>query len=103
MVVKRSGAAFALRCHDGVSSRGADLNNTLVIDGDRLMNGELLRFHDEFVRHKILDAVGDMKLAGAPLLARYEGRRSSHTLSNALLRALFSDEGNYERVTGAKS
>jgi UDP-3-O-[3-hydroxymyristoyl] N-acetylglucosamine deacetylase len=76
-------------------SRGADLNNTLVIDGDRLMNPELLRFPDEFVRHKILDAVGDMKLAGAPLLARYEGRRSSHTLNNALLRALFSDPANY--------
>jgi UDP-3-O-[3-hydroxymyristoyl] N-acetylglucosamine deacetylase len=84
-------------------SRGADLNNTLVVDGDRLMNAELLRFPDEFVRHKILDAVGDMKLAGAPFLARYEGRRSSHTLNNALLRALFSDSANYERVTGAKS
>jgi UDP-3-O-[3-hydroxymyristoyl] N-acetylglucosamine deacetylase len=79
-------------------SRGADLSNTLVIDGDRLMNPELLRFPDEFVRHKILDAIGDMKLAGTPLLARYEGRRSSHTLNNALLRALFSDPANYERV-----
>jgi UDP-3-O-[3-hydroxymyristoyl] N-acetylglucosamine deacetylase len=81
-------------------SRGADLSNTLVIDGDRLMNPELQRFADEFVRHKILDAVGDMKLAGAPLLARYEGRRSSHTLNNALLRALFSDPANYERIAG---
>ena len=77
-------------------SRGADLSNTLVIDGDRLMNPEILRFPDEFVRHKILDAVGDMKLAGAALLARYEGRRSSHTLNNALLRALFADPANYE-------
>jgi UDP-3-O-[3-hydroxymyristoyl] N-acetylglucosamine deacetylase len=50
-----------------------------------------------------LDAIGDMKLAGAPLLARYEGRRSSHTLNYALLRALFSDEGNYERVTSSES
>ena len=83
-------------------SRGADLKNTLVIDGDTLMNPELQRFPDEFVRHKILDAIGDMKLAGAPLLARYEGRRSSHTLNNALLRALFSDAANYDRVTGAK-
>jgi UDP-3-O-[3-hydroxymyristoyl] N-acetylglucosamine deacetylase len=83
-------------------SRGADLKNTLVIDGDTLMNPELQRFPDEFVRHKILDAIGDMKLAGAPLLARYEGRRSSHTLNNALLRTLFSDAANYERVTGAK-
>lgn len=78
--------------------RGADLHNTLVIDGDRLMNPELQRFSDEFVRHKILDAVGDLKLAGAPLIARFEGRRSSHALNNALLRALFADAGNYERI-----
>jgi len=84
-------------------SRGADLTNTLVIDQDKLMNPELLRFPDEFVRHKILDSVGDMKLAGAPLLARYEGRRSSHTLNNALLRQLFSDPANYERISGAKN
>jgi UDP-3-O-[3-hydroxymyristoyl] N-acetylglucosamine deacetylase len=79
--------------------RGADLRNTLVVDGDRLLNPELQRFPNEFVRHKILDAIGDLKLAGAPLIARFEGRRSSHTLNNALLRALFADPGNYERVT----
>ena len=78
--------------------RGADLRNTLVVDGDRLLNPELQRFPDEFVRHKILDAIGDLKLAGAPLIARFEGRRSSHSLNNALLRALFADSGNYERV-----
>jgi UDP-3-O-[3-hydroxymyristoyl] N-acetylglucosamine deacetylase len=79
-------------------ARGADLRNTLVIDGDHLLNPELQRFPDEFVRHKILDAIGDMKLAGAPLVARFEGHRSSHTLNNALLRALFADPANYERV-----
>ena len=78
--------------------KGADLHNTLVVDGDRLCNPELQRFRDEFVRHKILDAIGDLKLAGAPLLARFEGRRSSHALNNALLRALFSGSDNYERV-----
>jgi len=78
--------------------RGADLTNTLVIDGNRLLNPELRRFPDEFVRHKILDAIGDLKLAGAPLTARFEGHRSSHTLNNALLRALFADPANYERV-----
>jgi UDP-3-O-[3-hydroxymyristoyl] N-acetylglucosamine deacetylase len=78
--------------------RGADLRNTLVIDGDRLLNPGLQRFPDEFVRHKILDAIGDLKLAGAPLLARFEGRRSSHALNNALLRALFADPENYERI-----
>ena len=77
-------------------ARGADLTNTLVIDGDGVLNGQLQRFPDEFVRHKILDAIGDMKLAGMPILARFEGRRSSHALNNALLRALFSDPRNYE-------
>ena len=75
--------------------RGADLTNTLVIDGDVLLNPELRRFPDEFVRHKILDAVGDMKLAGYPLIARFEGRKSSHALNNQLLRALFADPANY--------
>ena len=78
--------------------RGADLHNTLVIDGDALMNPELQRFPDEFVRHKILDAVGDLKLAGAPLVARFEGHRSSHALNNALLRVLFADARNFQRV-----
>lgn len=75
--------------------RGADLKNTLVVDGDALMNPELSRYSDEFVRHKILDAIGDMKLAGAPLQARFEGRRSSHALNNAALRTLFADPANY--------
>ena len=75
--------------------RGADLTNTLVIDGDTLMNASLQRYKDEFVRHKILDAVGDLKLAGLPLIARFEGRKSSHSLNNQLLRALFADPANY--------
>jgi UDP-3-O-[3-hydroxymyristoyl] N-acetylglucosamine deacetylase len=75
--------------------RGADLSNTLVIDGDTLMNAPLQRFRDEFVRHKILDAVGDLKLAGLLVIARFEGRKSSHMLNNQLLRALFSDPANY--------
>ncbi len=57
-----------------------------------------MRFADEFVRHKILDAVGDLALAGAPLLARFEGVRSGHALNNRLLRALFADPANYEVV-----
>jgi len=77
---------------------GANFENTLVVDGDHLCNPEMQRFPDEFVRHKMLDAIGDMKLAGAPLIARFEGRRSSHALNAALLRALFSDSANYETV-----
>jgi UDP-3-O-[3-hydroxymyristoyl] N-acetylglucosamine deacetylase len=78
--------------------RGASLANTLAIDGDRVVNANLLRFPDEFVRHKILDAIGDMALAGAPLIARFEGKRSGHALNNALLRALFADPSNYTAV-----
>jgi len=79
-------------------ARGATRLNTLAIDGDRLLNPELLRFRDEFVRHKILDAIGDLALAGAPIVGCFEGRRSGHALNNALLRSLFADPGNYEVV-----
>lgn len=79
-------------------ARGASLENTLVIDGPRIVNETVLRFADEFVRHKILDAIGDMKLAGAPLIGRFEGHCSSHKLNNELLHALFADPDNYERV-----
>jgi UDP-3-O-[3-hydroxymyristoyl] N-acetylglucosamine deacetylase len=77
---------------------GASLENTLAIEGDVVVNAQLMRFPDEFVRHKILDAIGDMALAGGPLLARFEGVRSGHALNNALLRQLFADPGNYEIV-----
>ncbi len=77
---------------------GASLANTLAIDGDAVLNRELMRFPDEFVRHKILDAIGDMALAGAPLIARFEGLRSGHGLNNALLRALYADPANYAWV-----
>jgi UDP-3-O-[3-hydroxymyristoyl] N-acetylglucosamine deacetylase len=77
---------------------GASLDNTLAIDGDTVMNREKMRFADEFVRHKILDAIGDMALAGAPLIARFEGVRSGHGLNNALLRKLFSEPANYAWV-----
>ena len=76
--------------------RGASLDNTLAIEGDSVVNASLMRFPDEFVRHKILDAVGDMALAGAPLVARFEGEKSGHATNNALLRALFAHPSNYE-------
>jgi UDP-3-O-[3-hydroxymyristoyl] N-acetylglucosamine deacetylase len=82
-------------------ARGASLDNTLAIEGDRVINAGLMRFPDEFVRHKILDALGDLALAGAPIIGRFDGRRSGHALNNALLRALFSDPDNFEMVTPA--
>lgn len=78
---------------------GASLHNTLAIDGDKVLNADIMRFPDEFVRHKILDAVGDLALAGMALLARFEGVRSGHALNNQLLRALFADPVNYRLVT----
>ncbi len=77
-------------------AKGASLANTLALDDSGVINREHQRFADEFVRHKILDAIGDMALAGAPLLARFEGRKSGHATNNALLRALFADPKNYE-------
>jgi UDP-3-O-[3-hydroxymyristoyl] N-acetylglucosamine deacetylase len=76
-------------------ARGASLANTLALDDSGVINRDTQRFADEFVRHKILDAIGDMALAGSPLIARFEGKKSGHTTNNALLRALFSDPANY--------
>lgn len=79
-------------------AKGASLENTLALDETGVINKDRQRFADEFVRHKILDAIGDMALAGAPLIARFEGTRSGHSLNNQLLRALFADPANYEMV-----
>jgi UDP-3-O-[3-hydroxymyristoyl] N-acetylglucosamine deacetylase len=76
-------------------ARGASLANTLALDDSGVVNRDAQRFADEFVRHKILDAIGDMALAGGPLIARFEGKKSGHATNNALLRALFSDPANY--------
>lgn len=79
-------------------ARGASLKNTLAIEDGRIVNAALMRFPDEFVRHKILDAIGDLALAGMTILARFEGYCSGHALNNALLRALFANSSNYESV-----
>ena len=72
-------------------ARGGSLDNAVVISGDRILNPTGLRYTDEFVRHKMLDAVGDLALAGGPVLGHFHGARSGHTLNNKLLRALFAD------------
>ncbi|TMJ89374.1 MAG: UDP-3-O-acyl-N-acetylglucosamine deacetylase [Alphaproteobacteria bacterium] len=71
---------------------GASLENTLVVSDNRILNPEGPRFPDEFVRHKVLDAVGDLALAGAPLLGTYRSVRGGHKLNHALLCALMADE-----------
>ena len=80
-------------------ARGASLENTLALDDKGVVNEGLLRFPDEFVRHKILDAIGDMALAGAPLKARFHGVRSGHATNNALLRVLFADPDAFRVIT----
>ena len=72
-------------------ARGGSLENAVVVDQARVLNPAGLRMPDEFVRHKLLDAVGDLALAGAPLRGRFVAHRSGHTLNNRLLQALFAD------------
>ena len=70
---------------------GASLENTLVVSEDRIVNEGGLRFPDEFVRHKVLDAIGDLALAGAPILGAYRSVRGGHKLNHAVLTALIAD------------
>ena len=76
-------------------ARGGSLRNAVVVDGARVLNPGGLRMPDEFVRHKLLDAVGDLALAGSPLAGRFIGHRSGHTLNNRLLHALFASSANW--------
>ena len=82
-------------------ARGGTLDNVVVIDQGQVMNPAGLRRPDEFVRHKILDALGDMALLGAPILGRYEGRRGGHALNNALARAVLSAPDAWRLTTPA--
>ena len=72
-------------------ARGASLDNAIVLDGDVVLNPEPLRFRDEFVRHKTLDAIGDLYVIGAPLIGRFETRYGGHALNNRLVRTLMAD------------
>jgi len=80
-------------------ARGGSLENAIVMDEYRILNADGLRYEDEFVRHKILDAIGDLYLVGAPLLASYEAHKSGHGLNNLLLRELLAQPESYEIVT----
>ncbi len=72
-------------------ARGGSLDNAVVISGDHVLNAEGLRYDDEFVRHKLLDAFGDLYLAGGPIIGRFVGQRSGHAHTRRLLAALFAD------------
>jgi UDP-3-O-[3-hydroxymyristoyl] N-acetylglucosamine deacetylase len=78
---------------------GANMDNAIVIDDSRVLNADGLRYDDEFVKHKILDAIGDLFAVGHPLLASYTAYRSGHAMNNQLLRALMADPAAYEIVS----
>lgn len=80
---------------------GASFENTLVVSEDRVLNPEGLRFADEFVRHKVLDALGDLALAGLPLLAAYKTVRGGHKLNHMVLSALMADPTSWRVVEAA--
>jgi UDP-3-O-[3-hydroxymyristoyl] N-acetylglucosamine deacetylase len=79
---------------------GGSLDNAVVVSGDRVLNEGGLRYGDEFVRHKVLDCIGDLALAGAPILGHFQGVRTGHAMNNLLLRELFSNPANYCVVEG---
>jgi UDP-3-O-[3-hydroxymyristoyl] N-acetylglucosamine deacetylase len=80
---------------------GGTLSNAVVVDGDRVLTPGGLRRRDEMVRHKMLDAMGDLALAGLPILGRYTGIRAGHSLTNRLLREVFARPDAYEVVSVA--
>lgn len=77
---------------------GGTMENAVVVDGAKVLSPGGLRHRDEPVRHKMLDALGDLALAGAPILGRYRGNRAGHTVTNKLLRRLFATPGAVDRV-----
>ncbi|HLH92755.1 MAG TPA: UDP-3-O-acyl-N-acetylglucosamine deacetylase [Xanthobacteraceae bacterium] len=91
-VAKLWGAGYAL---------GATFDNTLVVTDNRILNQDGLRFADEFVRHKALDAIGDLALAGAPLLGAYRSVRGGHKLNHAVVSALMADRSAWRLVEAA--
>lgn len=74
---------------------GASLDNAIVLDDDGVLNPGGLRFSNEFIRHKLLDAIGDLYLAGAPILGLYDGVKAGHAINNAILHELFSNDSNW--------
>ncbi len=79
-------------------ARGGSLDNAIVLDNDKVLNEDGLRFADEFIRHKLLDAVGDLYLAGGPIIGAYEGFKAGHAMNNAILHELFARPDAYVLV-----
>jgi UDP-3-O-[3-hydroxymyristoyl] N-acetylglucosamine deacetylase len=87
------------RLREAGLARGGSLDNVVVVSGDRVLNSGGLRYDDEFVRHKMLDAVGDLYLAGAPIIGHFRGVRSGHAHTRRLLAALFADPEAWDYTT----
>ncbi len=79
--------------------QGGSLDNAVVVDEYRVLNAEGLRYADEFVKHKVLDAIGDLYLVGFPIIGAFSAHKSGHELNNRLLRAILSDESAYQIVS----
>jgi UDP-3-O-[3-hydroxymyristoyl] N-acetylglucosamine deacetylase len=79
-------------------AQGGSLENAIVVDGDKILNPEGLRYENEFVRHKILDAIGDMSLLGYTLIGEYDAHAGSHYLNHLLTKKLYESEENYEII-----
>lgn len=86
----------AMRAHGLL--RGGSLDNAVIVSGAKVLNESGLRYTDEFVRHKVLDCIGDLYLAGAPLIGHFHGSRSGHKMNHELLEALFADPTAWARV-----
>ncbi len=80
-------------------ARGGNLDNAIVMDEYRILNPDGLRYDDEFVKHKILDAIGDLYVIGYPIVGAYSAFRSGHGLNNELIRLLIADQANYEIIS----
>ena len=87
------------RLREAGLARGGSLDNVIVVSGDRVLNSGGLRYDNEFVRHKMLDAVGDLYLAGAPIIGHFRGVRSGHAHTRRLLAALFADPAAWDYTT----
>lgn len=84
---------------DNNLARGGSLDNAIVLDEYKVLNPEGLRFNDEFVKHKILDAIGDLYMIGHPIIGHYQAYKSGHAMNNQLLRNILADASSYEIVS----
>jgi UDP-3-O-[3-hydroxymyristoyl] N-acetylglucosamine deacetylase len=82
---------------------GGSLENAIVMDEYRVLNADGLRYGDEFAKHKVLDAIGDLYLIGHPLLAEFSAHKSGHAMNNKLLRAVLADDEAWEYTTFEKA